>query len=402
MNVRAAILLALGLILPAASPVPGQHAHPPAPSAPAAAAPPEDLEALKGLSLEAVRREGKAREIPPGAIEIPPELGHRLGIRFGTVEKRVLQKTIRTVGRIEPDETRIAVVSPKVGGWVEALHADFTGRTVRRGEALLSLYSPELVATQEEYLLALRAEREWGRSSPFTELAVAGKELAAAARRRLLLWDISEAQIRRLEERGTPETALTLHSPFDGTILEKRVFRGQYVEAGAELFRIADLSVVWLIADIYEYELPAVRPGQEAVVRLSAAAGERLTARAAYLYPTLDPRTRTARLRYVLPNPHGRLKPEMFPEVEIAVSLGARLAVPEGAVIDSGVRRIVFVEAAEGILEPREVRLGAGADGFLEVIAGLAPGERVVTGANFLIDSESRLREALGGGGHHH
>lgn len=401
MNVRAAVLLLLGLVLSGAPPASGQHAHPPAPSAPPAAPPQEDLEALKGLSLEAVRREGKAREIPPGAVEIAPELGRRLGLRFATVENRVLQKTIRTVGRIEPDETRLAVVSPRIGGWVEALHADFTGRSVRRGEALLSLYSPELVATQEEYLLALRAEREWAQS-PFAGLAASGKELAAAARRRLLLWDISEAQIRRLEERGTPETALTLHSPMDGTILEKRVVRGQYVEAGAELFRIADLSVVWLIADIYEYELPAVRLGQEAVVRLSAAPGERLTARAVYLYPTLDPRTRTARVRYTLANPHGRLKPEMFTEVEIAVSLGPRLAVPDNAVIDSGVRRIVFVEAAEGILEPREVQLGARAGEFVEVIAGLAPGERVATSANFLIDSEARLREALGGGGHRH
>lgn len=397
MNPPAAILLALSLILIPFPPARSQHAHPPAQ---APAAPREDLELLKGLTLDQVRREGKAREIPPGAVEIAPEVGKRIGIRFGTVETRPLEKKIRTVGRIEADERRIAVVSPRIGGWVETLHADFTGRFVRRGEPLLSLYSPELLAAQEEYLLALRAERDWG-ESPYSEVAAAGRELAAAARRRLLLWGVSESEIRRLEERDRAETALTLYSPFEGHVLEKRVARGQFVEAGAELFQIVDLSVVWLIAEIYENELPVVRPGQEAVVRLSAVPGERFTGRAVYLYPTLDPQTRTARVRYEFPNPRRLLKPGMFTEVEIAVSLGRRLAVPENAVIDSGLRRIVLVEAAEGFLEPREVRLGVRAGEYFEVLAGLAAGERVVTSANFLIDSESRLREALGGGHRH-
>ncbi len=400
MNASAAILLALGLILSIPPPATGQHAHPTRPAAPPAPSSGNDLEMLKGLTLDALRREGKVREIPPGTVEIAPEVGKRIGIRFATVEKKFLRKTIRTVGRIEPDERRIAVVSARIGGWVEALHADFTGRFVRRGEPLLAIYSPELVATQEEYLLALRAEREWGRS-PFSEVAAAGRELAAAARRRLLLWGISESEIRRLEERGTAETTLTLHSPLEGYLLEKRVVRGQFVEAGTELFKIVDLSVVWMTAEIYENELSAVHPGREAVVRLSAAPGERFTVQDGYLYPTLDPQTRTARVRYEFPNPRRLLKPEMFTEVEIAVPLGWRLSVPGDAVIDSGLRRIVFVEAAEGFLEPREVRLGVRAGNDLEVLEGLAAGERVVTRANFLIDSESRLREALGGGHPH-
>lgn len=400
MNASVAVLLALGLIFTAPPPARSPHAHGTAPAASAAAAPPDDLEMLKGLSLDQVRREGKAREIPPGAVELAPEVGRRIGIRFGTVETRPLQKTIRTVGRIEADERRIAVVSPRIGGWVEALHADFTGRFVRRGEPLLSLYSPDLVAAQEEYLLALRVERD-GRRSPFPEVAETGRELAAAARRRLLLWGVSEPEIRRLEERGRAETAIPLRSPFEGYVLEKRVARGQFVEAGTQLFQIVDLSVVWLIAEVYENDLPMVRPGQEAVVRLSATPGERFTARAAYVDPTLDPRTRTVRVRYEFPNPRRLLKPGMFTEVEIAVSLGRRLAVPESAVIDSGLRRIVLVEAAEGFLEPREVRLGARAGEYFEVLEGLAAGERVVTSANFLIDSESRLREALGGGHPH-
>ncbi len=400
MNASAALLLALGLILSLSRPAPAQHAHAPGPAAPLAPSPRDDLEMLKGLTLDQLRREGKAREIPPGAVEIAPEVGKRIGIRFAAVEKKFLRKTIRTVGRIEPDERRIAVVSARIGGWIEALHADFTGRFVRRGEPLLAIYSPELVATQEEYLLALRAEREWGRS-PFSEVAAAGRELAAAARRRLLLWGISASEIRRLEERGTAETTLTLHSPLEGHLLEKRVLRGQFVEAGTELFKIVDLSVVWMSAEIYENELAALQPGQEAVVRLSAAPGERFTVRAGYLYPTLDPQTRTARVRYEIPNPRGLLKPEMFTEVEIAVPLGRRLCVPGNAVIDSGLRRIVFVEAAQGFLQPREVRLGVRAGDDVEVLEGLAAGERVVTSANFLIDSESRLREALGGGHPH-
>jgi Cu(I)/Ag(I) efflux system membrane fusion protein len=340
----------------------GQAQHPAghgaSPAAPEQKADP--LDDLKGLTMESVQREGKVQEIAPGSVQISPERQQLVGVRFGTVEKRPLQKVIRTVGRIDYDEKRIGIVSPKIGGWIEELYVDFTGRFVRKGERLLTIYSPELVSTQEEYLLALKAKQEWSKS-PFSEVAEGGSLLAESARRRLKLWDISEA-----------------------------------------LFKIADLSVVWLIADIYESELSAIRVGQQAAIQMSYYPGETFTGKAIYIYPYLDAQTRTAKVRYEFANPHGKLKPEMFADVEITVRLGDKLAVPEGAVIDTGVRKVVIVDRGSGFFEPREVRLGARAGEVFEVLDGLTAGERVVISANFLIDSESKLKEAVGGMGHQH
>lgn len=386
-----------------AGPALGQAQHPPGHGAGASRPEQrvEDLDELKGLTMDAIRKEGRVQEIAPGTVQISPERQQLIGVRFGTVEKRALQKDIRTVGRIDFDEKRIGIVSPKISGWIEALYVDFTGRFVRKGEPLLAIYSPELVATQEEYLLALTAKQEWSQS-PFAEVAQGGRLLAESARRRLKLWDISDAQIQALEEGREPSKTLTLYSPFTGYVLEKMVNPGQFVEAGMALFKIADLSVVWMIADIYEYELPAIRVGQQAAIRMAYYPGETFTGRAIYIYPYLDPQTRTARVRYEFANPHGRLKPEMFTNVEITVRLGERLAVPEGAVIETGVRQVVIVDRGSGYFEPREVRLGAKAGEFFEVLDGLKAGERVVTSANFLIDSESKLKEAVGGMGHQH
>ncbi len=370
------------------------HSHPPAAKG-------DDLDELRGLTMEALQKKGNIREVAPGSVHISPERQQLIGVRFGTVAKQPLQKVIRTVGRIETDEKRIGIVSPKIGGWIEELYVDFTGRFVRAGEPLLTIYSPELVATQEEYLLALTAKRDWAKS-PFAEIAEGGSLLAESARRRLRLWDISDAQIQALEESREPKKTLTLYSPFTGHVLEKMVNKGQFVDAGMALFKIADLSVVWLIADIYEYELPAIRLGQAATIRMAYFPGESFTGKAIYIYPTLDPQTRTARVRYEFANPQGKLKPEMFTTVEILVRLGERLAVPEGAVIDTGVRQVVIVDRGAGTFEPREVRLGVKAGEVFEVLEGLAAGERVVTSANFLIDSESKLKEAVGGMGHQH
>jgi Cu(I)/Ag(I) efflux system membrane fusion protein len=394
-------VLLLGAFLSAA--VAGRAQHPSGHGAgsPAEAKPGDDLDELKGLSMESIQKDGKVQEITPGAVQISSERQQLIGVRFGTVEKRTLHKMIRTVGRIDYDEKRIGVVSPKFGGWVEELHVDFTGRFVRRGEPLLTIYSPELVSTQEEYLLALKAEKDWARS-PFAEVSKGGNLLAESARRRLKLWDISEAQIKALEESREPRKTLTLYSPYTGYVLEKMVNRGQFVEAGMALYKIADLSVVWLIADIYEYELPAIRLGQQASVQMAYYPGEVFKGKAIYIYPYLDPQTRTAKVRYEFANPHGKLKPEMFTNVEITVDLGAKLAVPEGAVIDTGVRKVVIVDRGSGYFEPREVRLGTKAGEVFEVLEGLKAGERVVTSANFLIDSESKLKEAVGGMGHQH
>jgi len=395
-----AILLLAALSAGAAS---SQAQHPPGHGAspPPAAKKADDLDELKGLTMESIRKEGKVQEIAPGTVQISPERQQLIGVRFGTVEKRPLQKVIRTVGRIDYDEKRIGIVSPKISGWIEELYVDFTGRFVRKGEPLLTIYSPELVSTQEEYLLALKAKQDWSKS-PFSEVAEGGNLLAESARRRLKLWDISDAQIKALEESREPKKTLTLYSPFTGHVLEKMVNKGRFVDAGMALFKIADLSVVWLIADIYESELSAIRVGQQAAIQMSYYPGETFTGKAIYIFPYMDAQTRTAKVRYEFANPHGKLKPEMFANVEITVRLGDKLAVPESAVIDTGVRKVVVVDRGSGYFEPREVRLGARAGDVFEVLDGLKAGERVVTSANFLIDSESKLKEAIGGMGHQH
>ena len=395
-----AILLLAALAAGAAS---GQAQHPPGhgASAPPAAQKADDLDELKGLTMESIRKEGKVQEIAPGTVQISPERQQLIGVRFGTVEKRALTKVIRTVGRIDYDEKRIGIVSPKISGWIEELYVDFTGQFVRKGAPLLTIYSPELVSTQEEYLLALKARQDWSKS-PFSEVTEGGNLLAESARRRLKLWDISDAQIKALEENREPKKTLTLYSPFTGHVLEKMVNKGQFVDAGMALYKIADLSVVWLIADIYESELSAIRVGQQAAIQMSYYPGETFTGKAIYIYPYMDAQTRTAKVRYEFANPHGKLKPGMFADVEITVRLGDKLAVPEGAVIDTGVRKVVIVDRGSGYFEPREVRLGVKAGDVFEVLDGLKAGERVVTSANFLIDSESKLKEAIGGMGHQH
>jgi len=351
---------------------------------------------MKGLTMESLQKEGKMEEVTPGTVQISPERQQLIGVKIGTVEIKPLEKVIRTVGRVDYDEKRLTTISPKIGGWIEDLFVDFTGRFVQQGEPLLTLYSPELVSTQEEYLLALRAKKELVKS-PFPEVAGSGSSLAESARRRLKLWDINEEQIKALEESGQPRKTLTLYSPFSGIVLEKVAYKGMNVMPGMALFRLADLSIVWLYADIYEYELPFIRLGQQASIQLSYLQGENFTGKAIYIYPSLNPETRTAKVRFEIPNPHGKLKPEMYANVEIKVHLGRKLTVPEGAIIDTGIRQLAIIDKGSGYFEPREVKVGAKVDNYYEVIRGLKAGERVVTSANFLIDSESKLKEAVGG-----
>jgi Cu(I)/Ag(I) efflux system membrane fusion protein len=351
---------------------------------------------MKGLSMESIQKEGKVQEVAPGTVQITPERQQLIGVKFGTVEMRPLEKIIRTVGRVDYDEKRIVTVAPKIGGWIEDLYVDFTGMFVKQGDPLLTIYSPELVSTQEEYLIALRAKKSLSKS-PFPEVAGSGESLAESAKRRLKLWDISDDQIKALEETGQSKKTLTLFSPFSGFVLEKSAYKGMNVMPGLALYKLADLSVVWLYADIYEYELPFIRLGQQASIQLSYIPGETFTGKAIYIYPSLNPETRTAKVRFEIPNSHERLKPEMYANVEIKVQLGQKLAVPEGAIIDTGLRQLAIVDKGSGYLEPREVKVGSKVEGYYEVIKGLKAGERVVTSANFLIDSESKLKEAMGG-----
>ena len=362
----------------------------------------EDLDMTK-MTVESLKKQGvKMTEIPADAVIVSPERQQITGVRFGRVEVRMLEKVIRTVGRLEFDEKKISTVNPKIGGWIEDLYVDYTGKMVRKGQPLLSIYSPELVSTQQELLLALKA-REILSKSPISSVAEGGESLLEAARKRLLLWDITPKQVETLEKTGEIKKSLILYSPADGFVMEKMAFKGMSIMPGAGLYKIGDLSTIWVIADIYEYELPFIQVGQKALITLAYFPGESFEGAVTYIYPSLDPKTRTAKIRFDLPNPEFRLKPEMWVNAELKIPLGSKLVVPEEAVMDSGTMQMVFVDRGQGHFESRHIQVGAKVQGYYEVLSGLREGERVVTSANFLIDSESQLKAATGAmGGHQH
>jgi RND family efflux transporter MFP subunit len=346
--------------------------------------------------------EGGASDSPEGSkdvkgytsIHLGTDRQQLIGVQIGKVEKRKMSKTIRAVGRIAVDETALHHIHAKFEGYIEQLFVDYIGKPVRKGQPLASIYSPDLLATQQEYLLAYRAWRQFSQSgSP--DLVRNGKELYDSARQRLLLWDIRPADIDRLEKTGTPLKALTLYSPIDGTVMAKNAVQGNRVMPGDSLFEIAGLAHVWALADVYEYELPFVHIGQTAAVTLSYLSGRQWSGRVTFIAPTVDEKTRTVKVRVELDNRDMTLKPDMFTEVRIEQSGGAVVAVPIDAVLSTGSRTIVFVPREGGRFEPREVQLGARVDGYYQVVSGLAEGDPVVTQANFLIDSESRLKAAL-------
>jgi len=339
--------------------------------------------------------------MPPDAVMVALEKQQLIGVRFGEVAVRELTQVIRTVGKVDYDERKVAHVHTKVGGWIEEIFVNFTGQLVEKGQPLFSLYSPDLVSTQEEYLLALKAKR-YIQEAPYKEISDTADALLHATRRRLLLWDITEAQIRELERTGRPRKTLTIHSPIRGYVTHKQALEGKYVNPGEPLYTIADLSTVWIYADIYEYELPFVKPGQRAVVTLSYYPGETFTGKVSYVYPYLEPGTRTVKARLEFPNPGWKLKPEMYANVEIRVPMGKKLAIPEEAVLDTGIRQVAFVDLGNGHFQPRELRLGPKVGEYYVVLEGVRAGERVVTSANFLIDSESKLKSATGMVGHQH
>jgi membrane fusion protein, copper/silver efflux system len=346
--------------------------------------------------------EGASREMPKGddgtsgtqaTIHLSPQQRQMIGVTSAAVEQTPLTKTIRAVARVDFDERRLTDVTFKVGGWVQDLFVDYTGKTVRKGEPLFTLYSPDLVTSQEEYLLALQTRNQLAQSS-LPEARNGSQGLVDAARRRLLLWDVTPQQIKALEERGTPQTYLTLFAPASGIVVEKMAVKGMRVEPGMKLYRIADLSTVWLYADIYESEVPLVREGQAVTVSLSYYPGETFKGKITYIYPYLDTQTRTNKVRLEFANSHGKLKPGMYANSEIAINLGTTLTVPESAVLQSGLRQLVFVEQRPGVFTPRDVKLGAKANARFAVLDGLSVGERVVTSGNFLLDSESKLQSA--------
>ena len=329
-----------------------------------------------------------------GSVQLTLDQIRQFGVTFGTAEERPLEAEVRTVGVVAPDERRIAQVAPKFGGFVERLYVDFTGRPVRRGEPLLEIYSPELVSAQEELLLAARLDAGLDQST-VPGMGGGSSHLLAAARRRLALWDISAAQIDQVVRTGRVRRTMTIHSPASGIVMEKQVVRGQAVQAGQPLYTIADLSSVWVEAELREGDAAGVTPGATATIELAAYPGRLMTGRVDYIYPTLQAEARTLKARVVVPNPDGRLKPGMYANVRLSAPERTALTVPSSAVVQTGERSIVFVDHGGGKLMPHEVVTGRVAGEYTEIISGVEPGRRVVTSAQFLLDSESNLAETM-------
>ena len=345
-------------------------------------------------------QEKKSEEAP--TIEMSAEKQQLIGVKIATVSVQPLKRIIRTVGTVDYDQRKLYNVNTKVEGWIEKLYVNYTGIQVKNGEPLAEVYSPELWATQQEFInvvrWAKRAQAKNGsaqaetQSSFGTMISKDAEALVGAARQRLRLWDISEEQIKKIEESEKPIRTLTIYSPVSGYVLQKSAVQGMKVMAGEKLFDIADLSTIWIMADIYEYELPMLNVGEAATIQLSYFPGRQFSSKIDYIYPTLTGETRTAKARFVIPNPGMQLKPQMFTNVELQINLGRKLAVPEDAVIDTGLRQIAYVDKGDGNFEPREVRVGVRAEKMVEITAGLKAGDKVAAAANFLIDSEAKLK----------
>ena len=329
-------------------------------------------------------------------VTIPSERLQMLGVRSEEVRVGPLRRSIRTVGRVAVDERLIHRVHTKYEGYVERLYVDFTGKFVKKGDPLLSIHSPELLATQQEYLLAYRSQEQL-RKSGIPSVAEQGNELLDAARRRLLLWDIRPADIQRLEQTGEVLRTLNQYSSVSGYVVQKMAVQGTRITPADALFEIADLSRVWVMADVYESDVPSIRLGMEGTISLTYLPGKTWVGTVSYIAPSVEEATRTVKVRLEVQNKGAELKPEMFAEVSLLSDLGSGLLVPESAVIDAGDRQIVFVDRGEGRFEPREVKLGPQVGAGFQVLSGLAEGDRVATGANFLLDSESSLKAAIAG-----
>jgi multidrug efflux pump subunit AcrA (membrane-fusion protein) len=322
-------------------------------------------------------------------VGLSPEAIRATGVAVVPVEKATVAPEIRAVGTIETDETKLVRVAARVAGRIEKLFADYTGEKVARGAPLYSLYSPDLVATQREYLLALENRRRLAGGTE--EAKKSAEDLLAATRDRLRLWGIGPGQIAALEQTGRPELAMTFRSPIDGTVLQKAAVEGQYVAEGTELYLLADLSSVWLVAQVYEFELSGLETGQPAEATVSSLPGRVFRGRVSFIEPVLERETRSARVRIVLPNPKGALKPGMFADALIRVPEAPRLVVPRAALIDTGTRRVVYVETAANTFTARNVIPGSASGDRVEILEGLKEGERVVAEGNFFIDSQAQL-----------
>ena len=343
----------------------------------------------------AARGQGGARG-NAGAIVLDPARRQEIGVRTETIGKRHLKTTIRAAGKVAYDETRRAEISLKFSGWVREIHVDFTGQLVRAGGPLFSVYSPELLTAQQELLEALRRPTAGHAGAVHGEDTALDSTMAAAARQRLLRWDIPPARIDAIVRAGVAQDVVPIPSPMSGVVVEKNIVRGSAFTAGQTLYKIAPVNPIWVVASVYQYELDLVRQGMLGTIETPFLGTTSRRGRVSYTNPYIDPETRTGEVRLEVANPAGDLKPGMFVDVLLDRDLGERLAVPESAVLFEGDRRLVFVDLGDGRLVPREIQLGAKAGGLYEVRDGLRVGDVVVTSGNFLISAESRLRASGG------
>ncbi len=355
-----------------------------------------DETAEPAMTTAGVDAAAEQAETARATVRVDARRQQLIGVRTVAAERTELARTIRTVGAVKYDETRITDVNLKLDGWIEDLYVNATGQLVRQGDPLFTLYSPDLVATQNEYLLALRTRAELGASALPDARAYADR-LIDAARRRLELWDLGPDEVAQLEQSGVPRREIVFRAPAGGFVVEKTALRGQHVSAGQTLYRLADLSEVWVEADLYEQDLAFVRVGDRAVLTLDAYPGEPVSGRVIHIYPFADEPARTVRARFAVSNPRQRFRPGMYAGVELQSSLGRGITVPTDAVLDSGADQFVFLSEGDGYFSPRRVDVGHRLASRVEIRSGLSAGDLVATGAAFFIDSESQLRAAIPG-----
>jgi RND family efflux transporter MFP subunit len=332
-------------------------------------------------------------QLPQGAIVVPVEKQTLAGVRTALVERKALAREIHTTAQIVADESRISHVHVKVSGFIDRVYVNSIAQLVRKGQPLFTFYSPDLVATEEEYLIAKRGDRTLS-SAPFKEISQGAQSLLDSARQRLRYWDVTDEQIRQLDQSGKVIRAMTIYSPVSGFVTDRKAFPQASITPDTEIYTISDLSSVWALADIYENEVPYVRVGQRVTFSLSYYPGKTYSGNISFIYPSVDPQTRTVKVRVQLANAGYILKPQMFADAQVHVNYGTQIAVPREAVVDSGTEQQVFVVQAGGVFVPRKVTLGATVDDQVVILSGLKAGETIVTSGNFLIDSESRLKGA--------
>src|SRR5712692_5027406 len=357
-----------------------------------------EKEGMKGMDMKGMQGMGGMPGMstaPTGTVAIPAVTRQLIGVRTVPVTYAPLEQEIRAVGTVEYDERKLTKVNLRVSGWIGQVFVNAIGQSVRAGQPLLTLYSPDLLATQDEYLLAVKAQAQL-EGSPVAEARQQAAALVASARERLRLWNLTEEQIEAIERRGKAERVLTVYAPSSGTVLKRQALPGNYVEPGTTLYELADLSTVWINGDIYESEISSVKLNQTAAVTFETYPGEAFRGKVAYIYPYLNEATRTVRVRMEFPNPHLKLKPGMYGNVGLGVDAGRRLVVPKEAVLDSGLRQLVFLDLGQGVYQPYPVKLGRRSQDYVEVLEGIKEGDRVVTSANFMLDAESKLASAGG------